>query len=626
MVGGFFMRSRIVLLGLVTALACVLGFLTFTPIQALLLVKYGGYWLTLLTFSLFAVFLVRSLRDCRPILCGEGWRARALPLLTILGGAAFLHVHEPHGYKIVMDEIVLQSTAMRMHQDREVSVAARAYDYAGNFTVFSSYIDKRPLFFPFLLSLVHDLTGYRTANAFWLNGALTVALLGLLHAVGRRAAGPEGGLAAVLLVCTVPLVAQNAASAGFELLNLVMILVALWLGMRSAEKPDDDRLSAFVLSGVLLAQVRYESVLFILPVGAAVLYGWWRERRVRLPWPLLVTPLLLVVYPMQYNVFKLSEASWQLDDVAGATTPFSPAYFYDNVGHAMNFLFSIGGSQPNSWLLAGLGCLGVGFFVLLLYRRHRVIFSEEPARAVLCIFLLGLVLHAFLMLCYFWGKWDDPLIRRLSLPAHLLLVLALVTVWSELVPHRQRWRALIAATLVYLIGVTAPAVSAHRYTQENFAARTSNWLAGHISGYTDAGRQVLAIDTTTGLLWFLHRQSSVTISALSLRPEAYLWHFNNRSFTDYLVVQRAAIDFTTGERVVALDDAVGDGFELELIEEKAFAPNYLVRLSRVVAVDEEKLKAWAARRNQAVPLTAEAKEELKREANEPVADWLRQLP
>ena len=616
-----FMPKRFILLALIILLSLVLGFVTFTPAQAVNIVRHGGYWVVLPAFVLFATYLIRSLRDAWPQLRAvRGWWRAGL---LVLGAAAFLHVHERHEFKVVADEVVLGSTAMEMHFEREAAVVLRGYTYAGNFTPLNVYIDKRPLFFPFLLSLVHDLAGYRVANVFVLNGLLSLALTALFYLLGRRLGGPPAGVAAVLLLCTIPLVAQNATGGGFELLNMVMIVLTGWLGLLYAEQPVTVRLCAFVLAGVLLAQVRYESAVFILPVGATVLYVWWHERRADLPWPLILTPLLLLLLPLQHNVFNLSQASWQLNDVAGATQPFGPQYFYDNVGHAMNFFFSFDGTQPSSWLVGLLGPFGVGFFVLTLYKQHREIFALEPATAVFCIFVLGLLIHTGLMLCYFWGRWDDPIIRRLSLPAHILLIFAFIFVLPRLTRHRQRWSVLIGVVLVYIVSVTIPASAMHRFTQENFAARTTNWLGGYIRAL--GAKSVLAIDNNAGLQWFLYRKSSINPVALSLRPEAFLYHYRRHSFDEIIVVQRVGLELRPNQRFISVVDDLGPGIQLELIEEKAFAPSYLVRISRVVGVDETKLLAWAKERKKlvddkkitAIPTTVDAAQ---------LVEWLRQLP
>jgi hypothetical protein len=618
------MSSRLILFLLTVALAMVLGLWSFTPKQAVEVVSKGGYWVILITTVSFVIVLARSLRgEVREVIFWRGWVG---PVLAAVLVTALFHAHEPHEYKIVADEIVLGLTAKQMHAGREASVTVRGYEYAGNYTSLVTYVDKRPLFFPFLLASVHDLTGFRTENVFWLNGALSGVMVGLLLLIGRRIGSWGAGVAAVLLIATIPLIAQNACGAGFELLNLVMILMTLWLGMRAGEKPEsEDRLSAFVLSGVLLAQVRYESVLFVVPVAATVVYIWWRQRSIALPWSLIAAPLMMILSPLQLNVFKLSEATWQLNDVAGADEPFGIKYFYDNVGHALNFFLSTGGWQPNSILVGVLGAAAVGFFMLLLYRRHREIFSTDPAQAVLSVFLLGLMAHTFLMLCYFWGKWDDPIIRRLSLPAHLLLILATVVVWPQLVTNARRWHVLGGIALIYFVSFTLPSNVMHRFTQQNFAARTTNWIEDYIQSSV-GDKSALAIDRNAGLLWILHGKSSVTSQAIIGRPEAYSFHFKNRSFANYFLVQRLSPDLASGARFVDAADDFGDALQLETIEERAFAPLYLVRLSRVVGVDEKKLIDWAKARREMKLVEVAAQTNRGAVPEDQMLLWLRQLP
>ena len=621
------MVRQAILFVLIAALAVVLGFITFTPSEAIDVVTSTGYGVMLITYAWFAYHLFVSLK---PDL--SGWRGRLRrhwpTAIFLLLASLYLHVQERHEYKIVADELVIGNTAMQMHYERSASLALRAYDYASNYTVFTSTLDKRPLAFPFLLATVHDLTGYRVENVFWLNGAVSLVLVTLIWLTANRLAGAKAGCAAVLLLCGIPLVAQNATGAGFELYNMMMIVLTLWLGMRYAEKPDGTRLSAFVLAGILLAQVRYESALFVLPVGATVLWVWWRERRTNFNAVVYAAPLLMLLVPLQHNVFKVKTALWQLDDVAGATSPFGPQYFYDNVGHALSFLFSFDGRQPNSWLLGAVGIICAGFALLMLYREHRKLTQEKPGHVVTAIFAGGLFLHTMIILCYFWGKWDDPVIRRLSLPAHVLLIVAVAFVWAQIFKQRRAWDVLIFLAGAHIAFFAAPASARHVFTQENFAAAVCNWVSDYIE--ENVPGSAFSVDDLAGHVWFLHRKSNINPERLSINWEGYATHFEGRSFSDYLVVQRIMLDQTTGERSVSLKDDFGGGLELEPLAERTFAPFYVVRISRVKAVNREKLKAWATVRNES---REQARAAGKREmwVTEPVSgerlvNWIKALP
>lgn len=624
------MSKRLVLLGLVGLLALLAGFVTLTPVQAVTAVKFGGIWFVAAAMTGLAGFGWRTWR---------GWRAERDPVGTmstrerwwaalVIGGATvFLHVHEPHGYKIVADEVVLSSTAMQIHKHAEGAMVLRAHEFAGNFVPLNTRVDKRPLTFPFLLSLVHDLTGYRVENVYWLNGALTVALAGLLFLIGRRLGGFSGGAIAVGWICTVPLVAQNATGAGFELLNMVMILLTVWLGMLYAEQPDNgDRLGAFLMAGILLAQVRYESALFILPVGVVVLYGWWRLRRPFVPVGLLLTPLLLLPIPWQQNVFKLSEESWQLTDIEGATSPFGLQYFYDNVGHAMNFFLSFDGLQPNAWMLGVLGPLAVGFLLLLMVKRWRSTLRERPAEAVFYLSMLGLLLHALLMLSYFWGRWDDPVIRRLSLPTHLLLVLALVHVWTQSTKGRLLGWVMAGLIATQLIGWSLPVMSRQPYNAENFAARTVNWLEQIAKRETAAGRRVLAIDPAADMMWFLHDQAAISPRIMVQRLDQFIYHYERRTFDEVYVIQRLNVDLATGIKTVSADHDLGPGVELELITEGVFAPYYIIRVSRVTAIDPAVLRKWSEEDAVVLERDPTVRTVVVPVYDSALDDWMRNLP
>jgi hypothetical protein len=309
---------------------------------------------------------------------------------------------------------------------------------------------------------------------------------------------------------------------------------------------------------------------------------------------IFAAPLLMLPVPLQQNVFKLTEATWQLNDVQGATSPFGLGYFYLNVGHALNFFFSFDGSQPSSWLLAVIGIPAVGFALLRIYREHRAMAGDTPQDITVSIFILGLILHGGLMLCYFWGAWDEPIIRRLSLPTHALLLVSVAFVWGRLIKHRHAWEWLIAGAALHLAFFAIPASARHPFTQENFAAATCNWVSNHISRSIPG--TALAIDDNAGHVWFLHRKSCINPDRLSVNWEGYAHHFEQKSFSEYIVVQRIGVDQTTGGKFISAKDDFGGGLQLELVEERAFAPFYFMRLSRVVGADREKLRAWAEER------------------------------
>jgi len=446
-------------------LAVVLGFIVISGGVAIGLVSKVGYWFELAAFVLFLRALWLTFRDDVRAL---RWRELDWLSVTVvvLAGVVLL-VHETFGFKILMDEIMLLGTSMSMHLDRTVLTPIRGNDLQGAFVILDGMMDKRPLFFPFLLSVVHDLLGYRPANVFILNGVLTFIFLGLTFQCGKLLAGRRAGWVGVLLFAGLPLLGQNATGGGFELLNIVMILATLLLAVRFIRQHDEASLSALCFSMLLLGQTRYESLIYFLPVAMVVLWVWSAERRIILSWPVVIAPLLLLPYPLQHKIFELRASAWQMTEggaPANSSVPFSLSYLTNNLTHAAGFFFAKPTDQPNSLTLSVIGWIAALFFLLLVVKRLRTLRSEPPIVVATVIFSLGFVVQFVVLMCYFWGQFDDPVIRRLSLPTHLGLVIAVMAVMQQFAAAGfQRFLIGVAALGALASGV--PSMAEHAYTQ-----------------------------------------------------------------------------------------------------------------------------------------------------------------
>ncbi|MBI2516136.1 MAG: glycosyltransferase family 39 protein [Opitutae bacterium] len=574
---------RLILWALCALLALVLGFFTLTSDQAMRAVIFGGYWVILLLTVLFAWSLIRVVRTQ---LSGWGalYSAPRWPAALVLVCGMVLLVHEAYGFKILMDEVMLLGTSMSMHFEKAALVPMRGNDIQGAFQLLNGQLDKRPLFQPFLVSTLHDLTGYRPENVFALNTVLTFGLLGLAYQVGRRLAGRSAGAVAVLLLTSLPLLAQNATGGGFELLNLVMILLTLLLGMIFLEWRNQDSLDAFLLSGILLALTRYESVLFLLPVALIIGWVWWTERRPVLSWIFVFSPLFLVIYALHNKVFSVRTSSWELASQPGYDRPFALAYVPENLGHALNFFFNTTGEQSNSLVLSVLGFLALPFFALWAYKALREARKQLPARLALALYGLGFAAHTLLLMCYFWGKFDDPVIRRLSLPLNLCLVLAVVLVAAELGRERLwNWQVLLLVALGGIFSHSLPAMARHDYSLEYYVGRETEWRREFITTHPE--RDYLFIDNSA-ITWVTHLVSATPMLQALQHKENIVYHFRNHTFTAIYAFQRLDVDAASGKCFVQSSDDLGPDYQLETVWERRFTPLTVSRISRVVSIRE----------------------------------------
>lgn len=596
----------------------LLGFVLIPDVPAITFVSRTGFWFVLVAFAIFASALWQSFRGQ---ILALRWNSIDWVSVLVIGlGGTVLLVHETFGFKIVMDEIMLLGTSMSMHFDKTVLTPVRGNDIQGTFVILDGMMDKRPLFFPFLVSLLHDLTGYRPANSLILNGCLTFVFLGLINAVGRLLAGRVAGWLGVALFAGLPLLAHNATGGGFELLNLVMILGTLLLGARLIDRCDETAMTAFCFSALLLAQVRYESVIYLLPVAGIVLWVWWRAERLVLPWPVLFAPLLMIHYPLQHRIFDLRASAWELGSRPGSTTPFSPSYIVDNLSHALAFFFGRAADQPNSLLLSALGLIAVPFFVLTLVKWLKTLTHEKPVKVATTFFAVGFAAQFALLMCYFWGKFDDPVIRRLSLPTHLGLVLAILAILPQ-IAGAAAVRVLLGMAVFAVISLGVPSMAAHAYSQEYLPGRETAWRRVFIA--EQPRRDFLMIDNDS-ILWIAHQISATPIIQARSRREALIFHMRNRTYSDVLVFQRFNIDPETGKKTLRKDDDLGPDFVLEPVREERLQTLTLTRISRVKSITNNGTTASGP------DLTdhpvAKDRAEIERQRRAYLENFLKQLP
>jgi hypothetical protein len=597
--------ARLALLGLSTLAACYLGFLHFEGQESVPFIKHAGYWLV---FSGLVLFLSTLCREARRIWYG-GWRPgrRHLgPLAFVLGASLLLYLLQPAGYKIVMDEPVLAATALHMHEEKEVLKPTRTYEIGDEFVMLEGYVDKRRFLYPLLVSLLHDFAGYRALQGVVLNHLLAPVFLGLLFWVGRRLWPVWGGYAAVLLFLTVPLLAMNVNGGSFELLNLVMILVTGLAIERYLRRPDGDGLNLLVLSAVLLAHTRYESVLYVPVIGVVVLAGWWRERRPVVTWTAVLVPLFMVTIPLQQALLDQSPVLWQLgDETAGV---FSFGRIPENLGHAAQHFLHAGRLQANSLLLSVLFLLSLPAGARLLASgRIRARFASPGGIAVLAVGLVVLV-SFFLLMSYHWGQLNDAAVARIALPFILLQVVVVCQVAGACNRVRILGPAALILTSGFFLAVTRPTCASTDFLYNAWPSRMAEWL-----------RQAEALPEKC---LFITDASSVALAERRpALPEEYAaqhkaeleFHRKLGTFGEILFVTRAVPDPDEPGRKRTVSPLDRD-FEMEVLREEKLTKQYYVRVARMTGVrwrpwDRRQLEAGtvagALSRDEALELFAE---------------------
>ena len=94
------------------------------------------------------------------------WIALAVSLVLMVTGTICC---KPE-FRIFADEINLLSDSQNLYEARECYTTHSLLEYSnGNKIILAAVLDKRPAFFPYLVSIIHLLSGYKPENVFVLN-------------------------------------------------------------------------------------------------------------------------------------------------------------------------------------------------------------------------------------------------------------------------------------------------------------------------------------------------------------------------------------------------------------------------------------------------------------------------
>jgi len=571
---------KLVILVAVAALVLRERFLVISPQTASRLIVGWGYWVVALTFAGFLILLIKSL----PAMDGL-WQRRKVHLaglLCILLAAIYFQAHEPREFKVLFDEFVVSGVARNMHFDRQPNYPGRAHYFNGRLVIMESGVDKRPLFFSFVISLVHDLTGYRPENVFYLNACLAAVLLLLVYAFGFKMGGPRLGCLGVLILAGLPLIAQNATGGGFELMNLVMILALYFSGCLYYRSPGTQGLNLFILTAVLLAQVRYESMLYVLIVPAVAVCKWLHEKRITLTWMAAMAPVLLLIPLLENKVFVSNPGFFQ----TGPGQAFlSLHYLPDNAEVAMFYLFYPSFDSTSSLLLSVLGLFGVAFFAFLAVTKIKQWVSQRKEDIVLLSIFVVTCIDTTVALCVFWGHWDDPMVARFSLPLQLLMVILTLRIIVEFLKSRTlpKWTMVLAG--IWIVLFAAPASTRHYQTSNIITAREYTWLFKYLA-HKDPSSTLTISGSCIGPI--LHSMPAISIATAKQARWQIKTCLDEGIYREIIVIQRFIMDYKLGKYVESGPEPLGPGFKLETISEQRFRPDMISRISRVVDVDMTK--------------------------------------
>ena len=576
-------------LRILTAAVLVVGILAWRylvvgPASAIWYESHLGYFVVL---AAVCWTLWESMKAGRPLWPARHavLRAHWIGLLVVVVCALFLHVHEPHRFKVLFDEPSHVAGSWMMHTSRMAVVPAKVHLVSGGLVDMVVFPGVRLYLFQFLLSVFHDLFGYRSANVFWLNGLVGLALLTQVYALGARLVDRRAGIAAVLLLAGLPLLAQAVTSGSYDVLNLALIAALVLATQRYLSLEGDEGLNLMVSVSVLLALSRYESIAYtIIPVAA---YGvkWLQGRRPGLSWASCLSPLL-VMPSFAANSIMMGFGGVFTDAEQRVKTGaqyFDIRYLPSRVHDTFVYLFSFDLDSTNSLLLSLLGT-GAGICMVVGVARRLVLARKETNACDWTLLLVSAMSVGLLGVAFtqYWSSPLDPLASRFTLPLHLVFVLGVLWLAKDLLRGRRfpGWAIVLPAG--FLAFVAVPMNARHSATSGMLSGTSHDWFIEYARKHPNP-YALYASSSAHPML--IERLPSVQIGMLNDNPVKAL-QVIRAGIYDEIIVHEVVMRDVAGREVPGHEEGrqLAPSFVVDVLTEHRFGPDWLTRIVRIVGV------------------------------------------
>jgi hypothetical protein len=282
---------------------------------------------------------------------------------------------------------------------------------------------------------------------------------------------------------------------------------------------------------------------------------------------------------------------WELRE--NAQTRFGTEHLLPNLQHAAKYFFDYRTGLTNSLWLSSAGLAALVYVVFRLWRARSRWRTMTGPHLVTVVFGAAIVGNLAILMFYYWGQLDDPIVARLALPVSAVLAVAIGYVVSQLslgvasaktasvpVPPKPWpvWIAVGGAVLAYL---WSGVIANEQHNRRNTLVDEFAWETRLIEAMSPGER--LIVSNKSGLPWMLRRIPSISIERARRNVDRLRRQVGGDTFREILVTQGYRASSADGDFQLNPADRLPDWFVLETIAERRFGA-HVDRISRLVAI------------------------------------------
>ena len=449
----------------ITAILTLLA-ITSLPFAKTMYIQTGYFFMLGLvgTYALILLFAWRDIGAHANRFWSQTWHGAIFAICL----SSLILISVPARHRVLNDELHLLSVAKTMAFQQEVQRDKEVWNRNPEFTP-APRIDKRPILFPFFISLLHTILGYRLSNVFIVNYLSLCGFLFGLYCFLQRYLAKTWCAAALLLVVAQPIIPLCATSGGFEVCNLFFITLSFLSLRYFLDSPSSSRLQLLIFHLLLLANVQYASALFLIFILFIIsVLGYIKKPFLQNFSLIPIAPLFLLPLIWQRIIMlQMTDSNFPAGTTASA---FGLKYLIHNTAILPQYFFDL---QAGSGLAGVINIAGIAALVFLIGRFFRNAGSLPKEFLALMIALITPLSVIFiLVLLYYSGMNGHPMNARLYLPFVVLLSISPIILARRLItepPARGATILLLAAAIFlsyYPLAVTDPIFDRGRFVQE----------------------------------------------------------------------------------------------------------------------------------------------------------------
>ena len=562
-------RGLWILCGLVSgALICIFSLFVFDDSQIESFYHQSGFYFIFITFFVWIVLLLpRRLKTGQLRSVFKEYQYVVCLIVVIV--TCILLTSESQ-FRILADETNLLGIALAMYDSHSFYNITHGLYYYDQLHEIKHVWGIRPVFYPFLVYVTHVFAGYSAYNGFFVNAIAGVICLWCMYWLLQRLFHRTLALAGMLMLAAYPVFVLWVTSSGFEIVNLMLVLIAFCFFYQFLHTDDTYHLERVVFTLVLLSQTRYESIVFTIGFFLALLLCFKSRYLEQVSYRVLIWPFLFLPVLFQ-RVLKVSKGDYQVYD---ENAVFGFDHFLIHSRKALEYFLAV---EPRYGTIAIISYLAIAGMIIgsVVLVRNRLVIAVE-VKGLIVAGLISYLLLSIVVFSYYWGDLTASFTIRLGIVFLPLLITLAVFAVHALFNNNQKVAHLFLIASMMLLVFYWPVAAKNEAVEQLKLYRFYKTALGYLkANYPD--KNIVIVSDRPGM-YVVHQWGAVSFRYVNGNTEKFEKELKGKLYRDMLVLQAVSLEDNKVRDNTRLDNR----FYMQTLFESQTEAHNKLRISRVV--------------------------------------------